>query len=138
MEHKPVKIFDVHIILFVTVSYKQKIHGVFKFLIWNVNWKSHPIFITKHVNANIVYFFNLAKIFSLHRKLHPIIIKIANKLFIFLHNFFWISNMPNKFFINFSNFFWMYFYRINMPNMTPQETLLIFIFDVDSNFFWIS
>ena len=110
VKHKSVKIFDVHIMRFITISYKQQIHRVFKFLIWNVNWKNQLIFITKHVNANIVLFFNLAKIFFSHRKkLNSMTIKIINKVFIF----------P-------CNSFWMYFCRINMPNMT----FLIIIFDV--------
>ena len=102
VKHKSVKVIDIHVMLFITTNYMQQIHRVFKFLVWNVNWKSQFVFITKHVNANVVFCFNLAKIFFSHRKFNSIIIKIINKFFIF-----------------FCNSFWMYFYRINMPNMTP-------------------
>ena len=83
------------------MNYKQKIHRVFKFLILIVDWKSWVVFITKHINANVAFPFNFTKIFSSHRKLSPIIIKIISKLFISL-----------------CNSFSMYFYMINMPNMT--------------------
>ena len=102
VKHKSVKIFDVHIMRFITINYQQQIHGVFKFLISNINWKSQFALKTKHVNLNIVFYFNLANIFFWNRKPNPIIIKIISKFFIF----------P-------CNSFWMYFYRINMPNMTP-------------------
>ena len=110
LKHKFVKIFDVHIMRFSIINYKQQIHRVFKFLIWNVNWKSQFVFITKHVNANVVLFLNLAKTFFSHRKFNSIIIKIINKIFIF-----------------FCDSFWMYFYRINMPYMTPYKIFLIVI-----------
>ena len=114
VKHKSVKIFDAHIMQFITINYKQQIYRVFKYLIWNVNWKCQFVFITKHVNANIVLFFNLAKIFFSHRKPNPIIIKIINKFF----------TLP-------CNSFWMYFYRINMPNMTLKKTFLIVFVVVD-------
>ena len=50
-------------------------------MISKINWKNQFIFITKHVNAYIGFHLNLAKIFFLHGKLNPIIIKITNKLF---------------------------------------------------------
>ena len=53
--YKSVKIFNVHIMPFITMNYKQKIHWVFKFLIWNANWKSQFVFITKHINARIKF-----------------------------------------------------------------------------------
>ena len=101
VKHKSVKIFDIHIMWLVFISFKQQ-KRVFKFLIWNVIWKRQLVFITKHVSPNFVLFFNLAKIFFSHRKFSSIIIKIINKFFIF----------P-------CNSFWVYFYGINMPNMTP-------------------
>ena len=102
MKHKSVKIFDIHIMWLVLINYKQHILRVFKFLIWNINWKNQFSFITKHVNTNVVLFLNHAKIFSPHRKPTFIIIKIISKFFVIL-----------------CNSFWMYFYGINMRNMTP-------------------
>ena len=81
VKHKSVKVFDVHIMRFITINYKQQIRRVFQFLIWNVNWKSHLVFIAKHVNANVVLFFNLPKIFFSHRKFNSIILKIISKFF---------------------------------------------------------
>ena len=72
------------------------------------------VFITKHVNANVVLFFNLAKIFFSHRKPNPIIIKLINRLFMF----------P-------CNSFCMYVYMIDMPDMTLKKTFFIVIFDSD-------
>ena len=112
VKHKSVKIFDIHIMWLVFINYKQQIHQVFKFLIWSFNWKSQLVFITKHINANVVFYFNLAKKLFSHRKTNSII--IIRKLFVVL-----------------CNSFWVYFYGINMPNMTPKKTLLIIIFDVD-------
>ena len=62
----------------------------------NVNWKSQPIFVPTHINANVVFCFNLAKIFFSYRKLNSIIIKIINKFFIFQCKsfsvyFYWIN-----------------------------------------------
>ena len=88
VKHKSVKIFDIHIMWLVFINYKQQIHWIFEGLVWNVNWKSQFIFIIKHVNANIVLFSNLAKIFFSHRKPNPIIIKIISKFFIFPCNSF--------------------------------------------------
>ena len=102
VKHESVNIFHIHIMWLVFINYKQQIQRVFKFLIWNVNWRNQLVFITKHVNANTVLLFNLAKIFFLHRRFNPIIIKIII-----------------KFFISPCDSFWMYFYGINMPNMTP-------------------
>ena len=102
VKHKSVKIFDIHILPFIAMNYMQQIYQVFKFLILKVNWKRLFVLITKHVNANVVLFLNLAKILFFHRKFDSIIIKITNTIFIF-----------------FCKFFWMYFHRINMPNMTP-------------------
>ena len=96
---------------FITIIYKQQIDCVFKFLIWKVNWKSQTIFVTKHVNANVVFCFNLAKIFFSHKKLNFILIEILSKFFTFTHNS-----------------FWMYFCGINMPNMHHKN-----IFDP---YFW--
>ena len=73
VKHKSVKVFDVHVMRFIIINYKQQIHRVFKFLIWNVNWKNQPILVTKHVNGNVVLFFNLAEIFFLHREFNSII-----------------------------------------------------------------
>ena len=117
VKHISVKIFDIHVMWLVFINYKQRIHWVLKFLIWNVNWKNQLVFVTKHINANIIFCFNLSKIFFSHRKSNPIIITIINKLIIILRNSFWIS-----------------FYKINMPNMTPKKTLLTVIFDVVSCF----
>ena len=87
----------------VFISYKQQqVRRVFKFLIWNINWKSQFVFITIYINANNVLFFSLAKIFFSYRETNPIIIKIISQLFIIL-----------------CNSLWMYIYRIDMPNMTP-------------------
>ena len=102
MKHKSVKVFDIHIMWLVFINYKQQIRRVFEFLIWNVNWKSQFVFTTIHINAKIVLFFNLSKIFFLPREFNSIIIKIISKLFVIL-----------------CNSFWVYFYWINMPNMTP-------------------
>ena len=102
VKHKSVKIFDIHIMWLVLINYKQQILLVLKFLIWNINCKNQFSFITKHFNTNIVLFLNNAKIFSLHRKPIFIIIKIISKFFVIL-----------------CNSFWMYFYSINMRNMTP-------------------
>ena len=110
VKHKSVKIFDVHVIWLVFISHKQQIHRIFKFLIWNVNSKTQFILTTIHVNANVLLFLSLAKIFFSHRKFNPIIIKTISKFFIVL-----------------CDSFWMYFFWINMPNMTPKKTLLIFI-----------
>ena len=101
VKHKPVKIFDVQIMWLAFSHYKETIHWIFKWFIWNVDWKNQLNFKTIHINANVVFCFNLAKIFFLHRKFNPIIIKIISKLFIVL----WHS-------------FWMYFSWINMPNRT--------------------
>ena len=83
VKHKSAKIFDVHIMRFITIKYKQRIHRIFKFLTRNVNWKSQLVFITKHVNANVIFHLSLVKIFFLHRKLNSILIKIFKKFFIF-------------------------------------------------------
>ena len=102
VKHKSVKIFDIHVMWLVFINYKQQIHQVFKFLIWNVYWKNQLVFITIHINANIALFRTFARIFLIYRKLNSIIIKIISELFISL-----------------CNTFWVYFYGINMPNMTP-------------------
>ena len=102
VKHKSVKVFDIHVMWHVYINYKQQIHRVLKFLIWNINWKNQFVFIRMYINANIVFPFNLAKIFFSHNTPNPIIIKIMSKFFIFLCNFFWMS-----------------FYWINIPNMTP-------------------
>ena len=105
VKHESVKIFNVHIMWLVFINHKQQIHGNFKLLIWNVDWKGLLVLVTKNFNANIVFLFNFIKIFFLHRKFHSIIIKIIN-----------------KFFIHLCNFFWTYFYGINIPNMTSKKT----------------
>ena len=114
VKHKSVRIFDVHVMWFISIKYLQQIHWIFTFLIWNVDWKSQLVFITIPIHSNAVLFLNLAKIFFLHRKSNPIIIKIVNKLFVVL-----------------CNSFWMYFYGIIMPNMAPKKKCLIVIFDAD-------
>ena len=40
-----------------------------------------------------------------------------------------VSNLLN--FIILRDSFWMYFYWINMPNMTQKKTFLIVVFNVD-------
>ena len=55
-----------------------------QYLIWKIKWKKEPIFITKNVNAYIVFHFNLVKIFFLHSELNSIIVKIFNNFFIIL------------------------------------------------------
>ena len=72
VKDKSVKIFDVHIIWLVFINYKQQIYRIFKFLIWNVDWKSQLVLIAKHINTNIVLRFNLAKILFSHRKSNSI------------------------------------------------------------------
>ena len=100
------KFFDEHVMRFVIIIYKQQIHQAFKFLAWNVNCKNQFIFVTKYVNVNIIFRFNLTKIFFSRRKLNLIIIKIIIKFYIFS-----------------CNSFWTYFYWNNMPNMTPRLNL---------------
>ena len=95
-------VFNIHIMWPVFINCKQEIYRVFKYLIWNVNWKSQFVVIIKHINANIVLSFNLAKTFFSHRKFNSIIVQIISKLFVIL-----------------CNSFWMYIYGIKMPNMTP-------------------
>ena len=73
---------------------------------------SYFTFIAKNIDANVAFHFKFTKFFFWHRKFHSIIIKIINKFFNFLR----IS-------------FWMYFYWVNMPNMTPKKI----IFD---QYFW--
>ena len=101
-KHKSVEIFNVQMMQFIIINYKQQIHRGFKCLIWNVNWKNKLVLVTKHINTNTFLFLNLAKKFFLHRIFNFIIIKIIS-----------------QFFILFCNSIWMYFCRINMPNMTP-------------------
>ena len=72
------------------------------------------MFITKKIDANVAFRFNFTKIVFQHRKFNSIIVKIVNKLLIFLRNS-----------------FWMYFYWINMLYMTTKKALLIVIFDAD-------
>ena len=79
MKRKSVKIFDIHIMWLFFINYKQQSHRAFKFLIWKENWKSQFVFITKHVNANVVFYFDIAKVFFSHRKINFIIIMIINK-----------------------------------------------------------
>ena len=66
--------------------------------IFNLKFKleSQSIFITKHINTYIVFYFNLAKIFFFYWKLKSIIIKFFS-----------------NFFVSFFNSFWMFFWRIN-------------------------
>ena len=88
MKQKSVKIFDIHMMWLVFINYKQQIHRVFKFLIWNINWKSHLVFITKQVNAN---FFLSQSCWNLFLAQETFIIKnIISKLFVILCNSFWI------------------------------------------------
>ena len=94
-------------------------YRVFKFLIWNEDWKNQLILITKHINANVVFCFNFAKILFSHRKFNSIIIKITHKLFI---RFLILSGCI--------------FRRLRCVNMKPKITLLIVIFDLDKSFFW--
>ena len=114
VKHKSVKIFGVHIMWLVFINYKQQVHWIFEILIRNVHWKSQLIFIAKYIDTNVIFRVNFTKIFFWYRKCNFSVIKIINKLFIFLRNS-----------------FWMYFYWINMPNLTPKETFLMVIFDVD-------
>ena len=100
VKHKSVKIF-FYTMRFITINNMQQIHRVFKFLIRNVNQKNQTILATKNVNANIILFFNLAKVFFLNTKVNSIIFKIISKFFIFRCN---------------------YFYGINMPNITPRKS----------------
>ena len=116
MKHKSVKVFDVHIMWLIFINHKQQIQWVFKLLIWNIDWKNSPIFITKCINAN-VFFFNLANIFFSHRKLNFIIMQIISKFFVIL-----------------SNSFWMYFYWINMPNIAHFWSLFLMLISPFSNF----
>ena len=83
VKQKSSKIFDVNIMWLVFISYKQQTYHVFKFLIWNVDWENQLVFITIHGNANAVFHLNFAKIFFLHRKLNPTIIKITHKFLSF-------------------------------------------------------
>ena len=110
---------DTHIMWLAFISYQQQTHPVFKFLIWNVNWKTQLVFITKHINANVVFCFNLTKIFLSYKKLNSIIIKIISKLFVILCNSLWI-----------------YFYWINMPNM-HHNMLLTVQLDLYSQLIWL-
>ena len=81
VKDKYVKIFDTHIMWLAFISYEQQIHHVFKFLIWNLNWKSQLVFITKHINANVSFCSSLAKIFFSQRKLNSIIRLLTSFLF---------------------------------------------------------
>ena len=109
----------------VFISYRQQIHWVFKSLILNVDWKNLPTFITKHINANIVLRFNFTKIFFSHRKLNSNMIKIISKFFAILPSLPTFAVLHHCHFAIISKFFAicnsfrMYFYWINMPNMTP-------------------
>ena len=92
VKHKSVKIFDEHIMQFIIINYTQQTHKVFKFFIWNVNWKSQPIFITKHINANVVFCFNLGLCLFMIRdpmihdpKKHDLGINYANMLYMEIH-----------------------------------------------------
>ena len=96
VKHKSVKIFDVHIMRFITINYKQQVHPIFKFFLKSV------CFHNKYINANVFSFFNLAKKIFWNKKPNPTIIKIINKLFIFSRNS-----------------FWMYYYWLNMSDKTP-------------------
>ena len=102
VKHKSVKVFDVHIMRFITINYKQQIHRVFQFLIWNVNWKSHLVFITNTLMQMLFFFSILLKSFSRTRNSIPSYSRSLASFFIFPCNSFWI-----------------YFYRINMPKMAP-------------------
>ena len=105
-KRESVKIFDIHVMWLVFISYKQQIRRVFKFLIRNANWKSQLVFITKHIDTNVAFCFHLPKIFFSHRKLNPSIIKIISKLFISLCIFTgWIClTWRHKIF--FDHYFW--------------------------------
>ena len=77
---------------FIIINYKQQTHKVFKFLIWNINWKSQPIFITKHINVNVVFCFNLGLcLFTIRDpmihdpKKHDSAINYANMFYIEIH-----------------------------------------------------
>ena len=76
-----VKIFDIHVMWLVFINNKQQTYWIFKCLIRDMNWKNQLVFITIHINANVVFCFNLAKIFFSHRKFNSIIIKTISKLF---------------------------------------------------------
>ena len=97
----------------VVINYKQQIHRVMKFLIWNINWKSQFVSIIIYINANIVLPFNLAKIFFSHRKFNPNIIKIISKLSVILCN-------------SFEKHFWSLFLRLISPffGLLIQQVIL--------------
>ena len=110
VKHESVKIFYIHIMWLVSIDYKQQIHWIFKFLVWSVDWKGQFIFITKKIDASLVFCFNFTKIFFWYRKFDFTAIKIVKKRIMFLRNS-----------------LWMYFYWINMPTTTPKKTFLIVI-----------
>ena len=78
VEHKSVKIFDVHIMWLAFINYKHQIYRIFRFLIWNVDWESQFLFITKNIHENFVFCFNSTKIFFWYRKFNSVINKIIN------------------------------------------------------------
>ena len=90
MKHKSVKIFYIHIMWLFFINYKQQNHRVFKFLILNAYLKSQFVFITIHINTNVVFRFNFANILFINRKFNFIIIKIISQFFILLCNSFYI------------------------------------------------
>ena len=116
VKHKSVKIFDVHVTWLVFINYKQQIYRVFKFLIWDVNWKSQLVFITTHIIANIVFCLNLGKIFFTNRKLNSIIIKIISKFFVILCNSFWMCFMALICLTwHHQRYFWSLFFMLISP-----------------------
>ena len=78
------KIFDVHIMWFIFIRYKQWVHWIFKFLFWNLNRICQFVFITKNTDTNFVSQFNFSKIIFWYMKFNSFIIKIINHFFIFL------------------------------------------------------
>ena len=81
-----------------------------------MNRKSQFILITKNIDTNVVFRFNFTKFFR-YRKFNSFIIKVINKLFIFLFNS-----------------FWMYFYWVNMSYVTPKKTFLTVVFNFNQSF----
>ena len=78
-------------------SYQQKIHTAIKFdtdVLMYINRINQIIFITKDINANIVFLFNFSKVFSRNEKFNAFIIKIINQFlsaFLFFQDVFLVD-----------------------------------------------
>ena len=90
MKHKSGKIFNVHIMQFIIINQKQQTYWVFNVLIRKINWKKQPIFVTKYVNANIAFYFNIVKIFLFYKKLSSTVIKFFSNFFVDIFYFSWM------------------------------------------------